>query len=126
MIMKSRGKPKEKRKKYKGERNRIEGTEPTLKLKDYTGIYEDKMYGKAEIILEKGQLQLTLLPSKNLFASTMEHWQNNTFRIEFNDPFLPEGFVTFIIDRSTGVEHFTIDLENPDFHFYKLKFKMVK
>ncbi|MCD4683695.1 MAG: serine hydrolase, partial [Bacteroidales bacterium] len=106
--------------------SRISGTEPSLELNKYTGIYEDEMYGTAEIKLENDQLHLTLLPSKKLFTSKMEHWQNNTFRIKFNDPFLPEGFVSFKIDKIEGVQHFTIDLENPDFHFYKLKFEKVK
>jgi len=119
-------KAKKEEKENQRREERLENTQPTLKLKDYIGLYEDKMYGQAEIKLEKGQIHLALLPSKQLFVSEMEHWQNNTFRIKFNDPFLPEGFISFKIDRIIGVDHFTIELENPDFHFYKLKFEKVE
>ena len=52
----------------------------------------------------------------------MEHWENDTFKITFNDPFLPSGYVTFHDDDEGNIERLTIDLENPDFHFYKLDF----
>jgi hypothetical protein len=75
--------------------------------------------------MREGQLFVTLLPTKKLFYSTMEHWQYDTFRIRFNDAYLPEGFVTFSFDSEENVTGFKIDLENPDFHFYKLDFERV-
>ena len=103
--------------------SRVTDTTPSLNLEDYAGIYNDKMYGEAEIKFEDGELTLTMLPTKELFTSKMEHWHYDTFRIKFNDPFLPEGFVTFAFDSNGKAKSFTIDLPNSDFHFYNLKFE---
>ena len=59
-----------------------------------------------------------------MFISEMSHWHFDTFNIKFNDPFLPEGFVTFNKNLKGEITDFTIDLPNPDFHFYNLKFEI--
>lgn len=107
------------------EEARIKNTKPSLALEKYTGIYQDKMYGQAKVEMREGQLFITLLPTAALFHSSMEHWQYDTFRIQFNDPYLPEGFITFSFDSNANITGFKIDLENPDFHFYKLDFAKV-
>jgi len=84
------------------------------------------MYGKAKVETRDDQLFVTLLPTATLFQSTMTHWHFDTFKIEFNDPFLPPGFITFSINGKGKASGFTIDLKNPDFHFYKLDFERVK
>jgi len=109
-------------KKEKKYANRNENTKPTLKLKEYAGSYEDKMYGKAEITFEKGELTFTMLPAKKAFTSKMAHWQDNSFHIKLNDNFLPEGWVNFYFDENKNLEGFKIELENPDFHFFNLDF----
>ena len=102
---------------------RIENTTPSYGLKKYANIYSDKMYGDAEIVYDNGKLILTLLPTARLFTSEMTHWHFDTFRIKFKDPFLPEGLVTFNKDSKGKITGFTIDLPNPDFHFYNLNFE---
>ncbi len=104
------------------EEERVKNTIPSLSLDDYAGIYEDKMYGKAEIKMQDNMLEVRLVPSGELFVSTMEHWHYDTFKIRVNDPFLPEGFITFSISEDGKVSGFKINIENPDFHFYKLDF----
>ncbi|MEE9429579.1 MAG: DUF3471 domain-containing protein [Melioribacteraceae bacterium] len=98
-------------------------TAPSLQLEKYVGVYNDKMYGDAEINFTDNKLTLTLLPTKILFISEMKHWHFDTFRIKFNDDFLPEGFVTFSFDSNANIKSFKIDLPNPDFHFYNLEFE---
>ncbi|MDX5348309.1 MAG: serine hydrolase, partial [Hymenobacteraceae bacterium] len=105
---------------------RATGTKPSVALEKYTGTYEDKMYGKAEVSLQNNQLQFKMLPTQKLFTGQLEHWHHNTFKIELADKFLPEGFVTFNLNSNGEVTGFTIDLPNPDFHFYNLKFEKVK
>lgn len=100
---------------------RQKGTQAELKLKAYAGLYSDAMYGDAKIEFKKGQLFLTLLPTKEIFSSELYHWENNRFEIKFKDIFLPRGFVDFNIENGQ-VKNFTIDLPNPDFHFYNLNF----
>jgi CubicO group peptidase (beta-lactamase class C family) len=102
--------------------SRVTGTSPSLPVEKYSGWFEDKMYGKAEVIVEDGQLSLVMHPSKKLFTGHLEHWHYNTFKVTLNDPFLPPGYVTFSINGNGEADGFTIDLENPDFHFYKLNF----
>jgi CubicO group peptidase (beta-lactamase class C family) len=101
---------------------RIDNTNPSFELEKYAGVYSDKMYGDAEVTFENEKLVLTLLPTADLFTSEMIHWHFDTFRIKFNDPFLPEGLVTFNKNSKGKITGFTIDLPNPDFHFYNLNF----
>ena len=104
---------------------RVKNTSPSLELAKYTGIYHDLMYGDARIEIVNKELNLTLLPAKDLFVSNMEHWHFDTFRIQFKDEFLPEGFVTFFFNSDAEITGFKIDLPNPDFHFYNLDFKKI-
>ena len=90
----------------------------------YSGHFEDKMYGPAKIVMEKdGTLTFEMTPSKELFTATLEHWHFDTFRFKFKDPFLPEGFLTFESDSDGNITGFTVDLPNPDFHFFNLHFE---
>lgn len=109
------------------ERNekRVTGTSPSQTLESFAGVYEDKMYGKAKISFENGELNFVLLPAEKLFYSKMTHWHYDTFTIKFADPFLPEGLVTFEINKDGKVIGFKIDLPNPDFHFYNYHFEKI-
>ena len=100
----------------------VAGTNPSLELSEYTGTYTDKMYGDAEVVMEGKNLRVTFLPTKRLFTGTLEHWHFDTFKVQFNDPFLPAGYITFEMNGNGKVIGFKIDLENPDFHFFKLDF----
>ena len=101
---------------------RIENTSPSQKLENFIGVYEDKMYGEAEIVFNNGSLNLIMLPSKELFSAKLNHWHYDTFDFKFNDPFLPEGLVTFGTNKDGKISGFKVDLPNPDFHFYNLNF----
>ena len=106
-------------------KQRTKGTAPSLPLKSYEGVYEDQMYGQAKLDMLNGSLTITLLPTEKWFISHMEHWHFDTFRIKFRDEYLPEGFVTFQFDTDKTITGFTIDLPNPDFHFFNLNFKKI-
>jgi len=112
------------KKRKEREKSRVLDTEPSFELEKYIGVYADKMYGDAEVKLKDDKLSITLLPTKKLFYSEMTHWHFDTFKIKFNDPFLPEGFVTFNKNSYGEITDFTIDLPNPDFHFYNLRFNV--
>jgi len=124
--LKDRGEARDKAELEKREASRIEGTSPRLKLEDYTGTYEDKMYGKAEITLENGKLHLVFVPAKHIFYSDMEHWDFDTFKVKFADEFLPAGYVSFNFDSWNKITGFKIDLKSNDFHFFNLDFKKIK
>jgi len=102
------------------------GLKADIGLEELQGSYEDKMYGEAQVTLmgkkKKQKAVLTLMPAKDLFTSELEHWEGNSYKIKWKDDFLPWGIVTFkrLDDGKVG---FTIDLKNPDFHFFNLNFK---
>ena len=96
---------------------------PTFNTEDVVGIYEDAMYGEAEVSMNGKAMHFVMKPTADWFHADMEHWVGNTYRVQLNDPFLPDGFVTFDVDSHGKVVGFKIDLPNPDFHFYNLDFK---
>ncbi|MFC2152640.1 serine hydrolase [Bacteroidota bacterium] len=98
---------------------------PTIFIDILAGIYRDKMYGDAEITLAENQLTCTLLPAKKVFTGKLEHWKENTFKVEFKDPFLTYGLVSFDVNELGNVLGFKIDLPSSDFHFKNLDFKKV-
>lgn len=99
----------------------------SVPLEQFVGTYEDKMYGKARVYLQKRKLMLELTPSKTIFTSVMEPWDKDLFLVTFKDEMLPEGLVSFSYNETTkAIEGFEIDLPNPDFHFYKLNFKRIQ
>lgn len=93
-----------------------------LPVTDYLGIYEDVMYGKAEVSMGESGLIMSLLPAKELFTGNMEPWNDHAFKFEVNDPFLPFGAANFDVKEDV-IKGFTIELPNNDFHFNKLYFK---
>ncbi len=111
--------------KNKRDASKNSNVQASLPLEQYPGLYADEMYGNAEVKIENNELELTLIPAKKVFTSKMKHWANNTFRVDFKDPFLPYGLIHFEIDKSNQITGFKIDLPNSDFHFQNLNFKKV-
>ncbi|WP_307893257.1 serine hydrolase [Bacillus swezeyi] len=58
--------------------SRIEGTEPSHGLEDYTGIYEHPGYGEMKIELADGTLQALF----NSFVMPLTHYHYDTFEME--------------------------------------------
>ena len=102
--------------------SRVPGTRPSLKLVGYTGTFRDKSYGDAEVSFEGGKLNLSFLPSKEIFSGELEHWHYDTFKVVFKDEFLTFGLITFEFDAYGKVTGFKIDLPSSDFHFWNLDF----
>jgi len=106
-------------------KQKVENTSPSLELTKYTGTFRDKMYGDATIEMTENTLELTLEPANKVFTSKMTHWHYDTFRVDFKDPFLPYGLITFDFNSKGEVEGFKIDLPINDFHFNNLNFESV-
>ena len=95
-------------------------------MKDYTGTYGGDLYGNAEVKLKDGHLVLDFLPSDVLIGD-LSHWQYETFKIKLrHSPTLPEGTVTFILNKEGKAEELKVDIPNPDFDFTELVFKRIK
>lgn len=102
---------------------RVEGTSLSLPVEDYAGTYVDDYYGTAEITNNGGSLTLKFVPAQQIFTGELTHWHHDTFEWKHNDPFLPTGLVTFHFDSEGKIKNFTVDLPNPDFHFFNLDFE---
>lgn len=92
-------------------------------LSVYKGIYEDKGYGKAVIREENGKGFLELLPSKKQFSGYLYYLNRDTFKIVFNDRFVPAGEVIFTTDKNGKPVGFRLDINSSDFLFKYLDFK---
>jgi hypothetical protein len=86
------------------EASRVLGTKPVFSLNAYAGTYENEMYGKVKVSLEKNSLVLRL--SSHL-VSDLIHWHYDTFRTVYRDRVAEErmgpNFVTFGINSQGKV-----------------------
>jgi CubicO group peptidase (beta-lactamase class C family) len=105
--------------------SQMKGTQPSLDLKAYTGMFEDPSYGTAKVELSGKELNLTFMPTKTMFTGTLSHWHFDTFKVQFKDDFLTYGLVTFEVGPEGKVQGFRIDLPSDDFQFFELDFKPV-
>ncbi|ANH82403.1 hypothetical protein A8C56_16790 [Niabella ginsenosidivorans] len=92
----------------------------------YEGEYEDSAYGKALIREEKGKAFLELLPSKNQFSGYLYFLSKDTFKIVFNDQFVPAGEVRFEMNKNGNPKGFRLAINSSDFLFKYLHFKKSK
>ena len=98
-------------------------TKPSAILTSIAGTYSEKIYGDATIVDDLGTPILSFGPAKELFTGKLIHWHYDTWIWEHADPFLEPGYITFSFDADHKVTGFKVDLNSPDFHFYKLDFK---
>lgn len=103
---------------------RVEGTQPSLQLGEYTGTYGGPMYGDATVSVEEGQLVLRLLPNPDLVAD-LTHLHHDTFLLEWRDTFawFGKGAATFLFDSFGRVTELHLDVPNDDLWFYELELK---
>lgn len=88
--------------------SRVPDTNPTLPENEYQGIYEDKMYGEIGISQEGEKLKLNFSRTP-LFSGTLSHWHYDTFKIDWADPRVPDGFLTFEFNSKGQVTGFELD-----------------
>lgn len=94
-----------------------------LDLKEYTGVYTDKMYGDVRVFLKNGKLNFSMEKSP-IYKAELNHWnyQIFTFRFDTNLSSLPEGKLWFDLGKDGKVEKLHIDVPNPDFFFDEFEF----
>jgi hypothetical protein len=109
------------------EQDRIKDTRPSLALSDYTGTYADKMYGDIEITRLSDQALEINFSRSPIFSGKLTHWHHDTFRIDWYDIRVPDGFLTFNFNARQEVIGFGLDQRNLlDVDFSELKFKKVR
>jgi CubicO group peptidase (beta-lactamase class C family) len=108
------------------EKSRIKDTKPSLPVVAYAAKYNDRMYGDITITEKNGKLAISFSHTK-LFTGTLTHWHYNTFKIDWVDPRVPDGFATFQFDSKENVTGFKIDQPNLlDVDFTELKITKTK
>jgi hypothetical protein len=95
----------------------------TLPLKDYTGIYRDKMYGTVTVSIKNNALYFTM-DKTPIFYGVLNHWNGSIFTFNFPKHLasLPEGKLWFDVDKNGAVSKLHIDVPNPDFDFTEFEF----
>jgi CubicO group peptidase (beta-lactamase class C family) len=89
------------------EEARVTGTKPSLPLEKYVGTYADSLYGEVQVSEEGGKLVVRAGPA---FTGDLEHWNYDTFRAVWRDPYMGKTFVAFTLGAKGQVEE--LKLEN--------------
>jgi len=93
--------------------SRIPDTMPSLALESYTGSYEDKLSGPAEVRMEDGQLVFDYNPRH---LGDLEHWNHDVFRVHWRHPIFdmqPMTFLQFSLARDGVVKSLTVTFYDP-------------
>ena len=96
-------------------------SKPSLPLSGYAGNYTDPWYGPISISESKGKLRIDFKQTPNM-AATLEHWQYDTFRTQWDDKTIEAAYVTFSLDAAGKVAQITMKAISPladfsyDFH----------
>ena len=78
------------------EAHRIPNTHPSLSLDRYAGTYADSLVGEVTVTLDNGMLRLR---ASSTHAGTLEHWEYDTFRLRWDNPWEGFDYATFTIGR---------------------------
>ena len=87
-------------------------TSPSLAIKDYSGKYSDKMYGDinlSQINDEEIEISFSHTP---LFKGKLTHWHYDTFKIDWYDIRVPDGYLTFNFNALQEITGIAIEQEN--------------
>jgi CubicO group peptidase (beta-lactamase class C family) len=109
---------------------RVKGTQPTLSLNQYAGIYNNQLYGNATITIQDDQLVLHLSAHPDI-TGALEHWHYDTFLCMWSDAVFDRSLVPFILDGQGHVERFRLkvreDMIDPlEYVFDKIQDKQNK
>ena len=88
--------------------SRINKTKPSLSLDKYVGVFTDKMYGDISINQEDESLKIRFSRTQ-LFTGSLSHWHYDTFEVDWFDPRVPNGFITFEFDSKGQISGFKFD-----------------
>jgi CubicO group peptidase (beta-lactamase class C family) len=83
------------------EATQVQATTPSLPLLAYAGVYENGLYGAAQVVHSDGQLSLHISP---VLSGPLSHWHYDTFRATWANSLLPRARVTFTLDKDGQVD----------------------
>ena len=85
---------------------------PSLPAAGYAGTYADPWYGNIEIAARNGKLTIDFKSTPRM-AGTLEHYQYDTFRTEFDDKSIEPAYVTFGLDAGGKIDRITMKAVSP-------------
>lgn len=85
---------------------------PSLPLRDYAGRYTDAWYGPITLAHDAGRLRIDFLQTPDM-AGTLQHWQYDTFRVDWDDRTIEPAYVTFSLDAHGAIERITMKAVSP-------------
>ena len=88
------------------EAKRAMDTKPNLPLYQYTGTYNNEIYGRAEIIYNGTILKL-VLPNK--INADLTHWHYDTFKAKYNYEWFDPGWINFSLNADGKINSMIID-----------------
>jgi CubicO group peptidase (beta-lactamase class C family) len=91
--------------------SRIRNTKPSLRKKEYAGTFNDVMYGDVYVTYGSRKLKIEFSHTP-IFTGQLSHWHYDTFKLNWNDPRFPDGFVTFILDSKGEISELKLDIPN--------------
>ena len=99
-------------------------------LNQYAGTYEDKWFGKVNVIQSNGKLRFTSVKSPRL-KGDMLYYKSNTWIVTWDDrSFDADAFAMFTMDSEGDATGFTMKAISPltdfSFDFHDLDLKKVK
>jgi CubicO group peptidase (beta-lactamase class C family) len=97
-------------------------TKPSLAIDEYSGKYTDRMYGDILITkINESELEISFSHSK-IFSGKLTHWHFDTFKIDWYDGRVPNGFLNFDFNSKREISGFSLDQESLlDVDFGELK-----
>lgn len=87
------------------EKERVQGTKPSLALEKYAGTYQDDLYGEIKVIREKDKLVVHYGPS---LIGDLEHWHHDIFRATWTDRAILKALVTFRLNERSEADEIRI------------------
>lgn len=92
----------------------------------YCGVYFDPKVGNILVSLNDDRMRLDFEQSR-CFHANLSHWENDTFEIHWDDPFIPKGLLTFKFDDNGTPEQLILDQPNLlDVDFSELEIYWIK
>jgi len=95
-----------------------------MPFEKYSGKYTDRLYG--DILINEtddAELEISFSHSQ-IFSGKLEHWHFDTFKIDWYDIRVPDGFLTFNFNSKREVLGFSMDQDNLlDVDFGELEIK---
>jgi CubicO group peptidase (beta-lactamase class C family) len=96
---------------------RASGSQPSLPLEKYCGLYRDSWYGDITIAMENGKAVMRFSHTPGMVGD-LEHWQHDTFIARWRDRELrADAYVTFALNPDGSIDQARMSPVSPETDF---------